>query len=559
MLFLLSQIFFFMCVSAALGAGLAWWWMKKSHVDVTEAYEDLRRRLDGALAEGRALRKEDVAEALRAVLTDVTPHALQIRERLAAVETALGVPDPALKGMADRMEAFGRAMSVVDSRLALLRNTDIEPLRAELRGLGARLGDEPGDSAPGSGLAGQISGLSVMVRQNAPPDVAALLAPLADRLAAIEEKVAAFHVPEVDLGPVHSGLARIDLTLSDLQPPEIDLTPISAGLGGLETRLAALEAEMAALARSEAVASLYGELGHVSDEVAQIAGELGRVTQGIGAIRIPEPVSLEPVLAQLSDLEACVSDRTSGIDRRIQAIAPVNEALVATLGGIEADLNVVVARQPPDLEPVHGELAALDEAVGALRRELRGHPRIEAIDRRLAALHETLVSRPGGDVSREDIGALEDRLGTIEYGISALQHMLRARSDGAARPEAPPAPRVAAKQPAGAVPAWSSRGRLEAIAGARRAEDEANLLTHAAFGESDDLTRIIGVGPILTELLHQIGVYYFWQIADWNDADIACVDDKLLHFRGRIQRDDWVSQARRLATEPDAARPPGPR
>ncbi len=236
-------------------------------------------------------------------------------------------------------------------------------------------------------------------------------------------------------------------------------------------------------------------------------------------------------------------------------MAPVSEALVTTLGGIEADLNVVAARGETDLSPVHAELAALDEALGALRRELRGHARIEAIDRRLAALHETLISRPGGDVSREDIGGLEDRLSGLEYGISSLQHMLRARSEASARAEPAPARTLPARPaPAAARP---SRERLQAIAGARRPGDEANLLTHAAFGEGDDLTRIIGVGPILTDLLNQVGVYYFWQIADWSPGEVAYVDEKLLHFRGRIERDDWVSQARRLAQEPDAARPPG--
>ena len=87
-------------------------------------------------------------------------------------------------------------------------------------------------------------------------------------------------------------------------------------------------------------------------------------------------------------------------------------------------------------------------------------------------------------------------------------------------------------------------------------DDEANLLTHAAFGTSDDLELIVGVGPMLTELLHEIGVFYFWQIAEWSAQDVDYVDGKLLHFKGRIERDDWVGQSRQLAALPTSARRP---
>ena len=43
----------------------------------------------------------------------------------------------------------------------------------------------------------------------------------------------------------------------------------------------------------------------------------------------------------------------------------------------------------------------------------------------------------------------------------------------------------------------------------------------SAFGEEDDLERVNGIGPMLAELLNEIGVYYFWQIAEWGPAEIA--------------------------------------
>ena len=62
----------------------------------------------------------------------------------------------------------------------------------------------------------------------------------------------------------------------------------------------------------------------------------------------------------------------------------------------------------------------------------------------------------------------------------------------------------------------------------------------------DDLKLISGVGPKLEEKLHGLGVYTYAQVAGWGRAERQWVDDHL-KFRGRIERDDWVGQAKALA------------
>ena len=68
----------------------------------------------------------------------------------------------------------------------------------------------------------------------------------------------------------------------------------------------------------------------------------------------------------------------------------------------------------------------------------------------------------------------------------------------------------------------------------------------AGVGEPDDLKLIVGVGPVLERMLHNLGVMTFRQIARWTERDIAEFDAKLPEFPGRIQRDQWVTQARAL-------------
>ncbi len=62
----------------------------------------------------------------------------------------------------------------------------------------------------------------------------------------------------------------------------------------------------------------------------------------------------------------------------------------------------------------------------------------------------------------------------------------------------------------------------------------------------DDLKLIVGVGPVLERMLHQLGVNSYRQIARWNERDIDEFDARLPEFPGRIRRDGWVTQARSL-------------
>lgn len=62
----------------------------------------------------------------------------------------------------------------------------------------------------------------------------------------------------------------------------------------------------------------------------------------------------------------------------------------------------------------------------------------------------------------------------------------------------------------------------------------------------DDLKLISGVGPKIEGVLHSLGIYTFAQVASWKRAEREWVDG-YLSFHGRIERDDWVRQAKALA------------
>ncbi len=65
-------------------------------------------------------------------------------------------------------------------------------------------------------------------------------------------------------------------------------------------------------------------------------------------------------------------------------------------------------------------------------------------------------------------------------------------------------------------------------------------------GEIDDLTEIVGIGKVFQAMLHKLGIYYFRQIASFGPAELARVNAELKEFKGRIEHDDWIGQAKEL-------------
>jgi len=104
----------------------------------------------------------------------------------------------------------------------------------------------------------------------------------------------------------------------------------------------------------------------------------------------------------------------------------------------------------------------------------------------------------------------------------------------------------------GAAPAERNKALIDAPPAAARPDliptptPEA-VAVPARSMEGDDLTRLKGVGPKLSSLLHTLGVFTFAQIASWSDEDIDRIDTQLGSFSGRIRRDNWPEQARFLA------------
>ena len=132
-------------------------------------------------------------------------------------------------------------------------------------------------------------------------------------------------------------------------------------------------------------------------------------------------------------------------------------------------------------------------------------------------------------------------------------------ADAAPDPSRPadPAPaeaEVVATGPAAAQPSDdATAAELEDAAAERSRSVPMPTFSEAPTAEipavTDDLRRIRGIGPSMERTLQGIGIVSYRQLALLDGAELERVRGELTDFRGRIEREDWVGQARALYRE----------
>ena len=73
------------------------------------------------------------------------------------------------------------------------------------------------------------------------------------------------------------------------------------------------------------------------------------------------------------------------------------------------------------------------------------------------------------------------------------------------------------------------------------------LLSKPREGKKDDFLLIKGIGKVSEKLLNDIGIYHFDQIANLTKEEVIWLNNSIAVFPGKIEREDWVSQAKELA------------
>jgi len=114
-----------------------------------------------------------------------------------------------------------------------------------------------------------------------------------------------------------------------------------------------------------------------------------------------------------------------------------------------------------------------------------------------------------------------------------------------AKKAAAPKTEAKAAAPKAAAEKKAPAKKAPAKAAAKPEADERGRLAKAV-DKADDLKKISGVGPAFEKKLNASGIFHFWQIAKLKKAQVADLEEEL-NMSGRIERDEWIKQAKELA------------
>ena len=86
----------------------------------------------------------------------------------------------------------------------------------------------------------------------------------------------------------------------------------------------------------------------------------------------------------------------------------------------------------------------------------------------------------------------------------------------------------------------------EARSAAVRRSSNGSSGVQPTLRQVDDLKDIIGIGKVFEHTLHELGIFSFQQLADLEADGVARVNAELREFKGRMEQDDWIGQAKAL-------------
>jgi predicted flap endonuclease-1-like 5' DNA nuclease len=271
--------------------------------------------------------------------------------------------------------------------------------------------------------------------------------------------------------------------------------------------------------------------------------------------------------------QAAVSAATAPIAATAAAAAAA-AAASASAANTEAPVAAAPEAAPPIPAPAPAS-ASGDRPIGMARDSLQRIAGINAEVERLLNVQGVTRYLQIANWSQSDVARFDRLLGfegriarenwieqaqiLAKGGETAYARDMARRASETARParladalQTRAAEAAAAAVPVGTAPATSERTGTQDLSVLRSVRSEAYRGSEPAAAPADaprpgdDLKRIRGVGVLIEKKLNALGVSRYDQIANWTAADIERFSEKL-DFKGRIERENWVEQARILS------------
>lgn len=322
-----------------------------------------------------------------------------------------------------------------------------------------------------------------------------------------------------------------------------------------ETRISALGDELAA-ARSE-LEQLKTENGSGSG-LAETAG--AAVAGAVAGVVLSDGDGEE--LTQLRDRNGWLEERVATLEADLSA-QPIAAPVETEETPAEAD---------PALEKLRWQTGYLRQRVDALETSVIGARTAESVAVPAPVEEIPVVDEPAEDPasaeSDEELARLrwrnrylEGRLAYFEAGDAEADAV---ETEAAETTEEPETEQADSEEPEADVsePETPSEPEPEAETSADAEAEEVHP-SEAMLAElegvqpeqiekpengGDDLTAITGIGPRIGEVLNELGIFAYSQIAAWTPENETWIENHL-SFKGRVSRENWVEQAKALLAE----------
>ncbi|NIP13439.1 MAG: hypothetical protein GWM88_01315 [Pseudomonadales bacterium] len=340
----------------------------------------------------------------------------------------------------------------------------------------------------------------------------------------------------------------------DLNARSEEVREKAARIETLEGRLSEREAELAALKEKMESVGVYEEMALELEE--SLAAERQEVERLQSCVKTANRITSE----RESERRA-LSEELEVLMERNQELEAAAEAGGDSDSELEQQQRDLMLSLEEELAQAKDEQASMEKAHAKVLAEK---------ERQLAELREELDSagepgdEPGEDLAADESGAkgrlgpsAEDKkLEVLQQQVTTLEELVRERTEELNevkwRAELADGERASITEEDGKMmlvlnqqlsEARESNDRLIAVVS--RLEERLAASDRAPAG--DDFTQMRGIGDKLANQLNELGIHTFGQIAD---IDLKALEDDhhpLAAFKHRIEKDDWIAQARELA------------
>ena len=247
---------------------------------------------------------------------------------------------------------------------------------------------------------------------------------------------------------------------------------------------------------NDELSSTKRSLAKTQQQLTNAKNEVDQLTDQVGELKITcqRIVELERLVRQRDGEEDLVTEELKTLRNQYADAYSKQQQLISELTAIRSERNTIRGDHGQLIEQVEslkGKLESSEATIRALRNERAAVLAQLANYRAIAEPDATVISFTEAMAQRRQQETVYDQ----EYGGHTSQHEIR----GTVYTEAPEM--------------------------------------------KDDLKRISGIAEVLEARLNDYGIYTFKQIMEWKPKAIEEFS-RLLTFKDRIERDDWLGQAR---------------